>query len=791
MDGTTQPNPPLSGSVAPSLDLQIGGMSCASCVSKIEQALLAVPGVRGAHVNLVTKRASVELSRGAFAGALEDVRGEAVAAVVRAGFKVLDSALAAGVDPEAAEQRSLVRDLVVAATLTAPLLVIAMSHGAWAWTGSSTARAAQFVLATAVIAFPGRRFLRLAWHAARNRTADMNTLVALGIAAAWGYSTVALVAPGLFPGAAPSASHGHSAPRPPLYFEAAAAITTTVLLGRLLEARARRHLGDAVRGLHALVPRMARRRRSAGGTGEGAAFDEDVPLAALRPGDVLLVRPGERVPCDGVVIEGESAVDESLLTGESMPVDKRVGDEVVGGALNQSGALAVRIERTGEDTVVARIAAAVEAAQGSRAPIARLADRVSAVFVPVVLGLALLTFVTWLALGSGSDARFATALERAVAVLVIACPCALGLATPAAVAVGTGRGAELGVLFKGGAVLEAAARVDTVFLDKTGTLTEGKPVLVEVIAGEADGEDRILRLAAALERRSEHPLAAAIVAGALARGLDVPECEGFEALAGAGVDGSSEGTRVRVGKRTWLIEQGLDTSRFDARADERAQLGHTPVFIALESQVAGFVTVADQVRPDARALVKQLEAEGLRVVMLTGDRRGTAESIAHEVGITRVEAELTPQGKARLVTEAQAAGAHVAMVGDGVNDAAALAAADVGIALGGGTDVALAASDVALMGGDIAALGRALSLARATMVTIRRNLGWAFVYNLIGIPLAAGALVPWTATAGSPGWALSPMFASAAMSLSSVSVVLNSLTLARFGRTSKAHVRAK
>jgi Cu+-exporting ATPase len=769
---------------ADSVELELTGMTCASCVARIDKALRAVPGVAEANVNLATKRATVAVERGV-AGVVE-----LTAAIERAGYGVLaarvehaapatplrstkepngESRSAARADARASaaalreeadtsERNGLVRDVLLSAALTAPLLVLAMSHGAWPWTESTAGRWLQLALATLVVFGPGARFLALAWRALRARSADMHTLVSLGVLAAWGYSLVALVAPEAFP-------HTHGAV-PHLYFEAAATIVTFVLLGKLLEARARGHLGDAVRGLHALVPRTARLRVG--------KREEDVPLARLRPGDEVLVRPGERVPSDGVIVEGESAVDESLLSGESLPVEKHVGDEVVGGALNQSGALVVRIARTGEDTVLARIAAAVEDAQGSRAPIARLADQVSAVFVPVVLGIAVVTFVLWLALGGG-DAPFATALERAVAVLVIACPCALGLATPAAVAVGTGRGAELGVLFKGGGVIEAAARIDTVFVDKTGTLTEGRPALADVVALGATDEAQLLRFAAAVERSSEHPLARAIVTGAEAHGLDVPRATSFEATAGQGVEGHVEGTRVRVGTRAWLAAGGIDAAPLEARAEELARLGRTPVFVGLDGVLAGLVTLADRPAAGAADTVRALLADGLDVVMLTGDRRGTAEAVAREIGVTRVEAELRPEDKARLVAEARARGARVLMVGDGVNDAAALAAADVGVAMGEGTDIALAAADIALLGGGIRSLERALALARATLATIRRNLGWAFVYNVVGIPIAAGALAPWT------GWSLSPMFASAAMSLSSVSVLLSSLTLKRFG----------
>ncbi len=762
---------PPASPVTQTVELELAGMTCASCVARVQRALESVPGVAAADVNLVTQRATVRLD-----SASAD-RSQLAAAVERAGYSVLDApaaplqstAAAAPQRPvsareelESRERAELLRALALASALTAPVLALAMSHGAWAWAESEAGRWAQLALSTPVVFGPGARFLSAAWRAARHRAADMNTLVSVGALAAWGYSVVALTLPGLFP-------HSEHGVLPHLYFEAAATIVTFVLLGKLLEARARRQLGDAVRGLHQLTPAVARRRVQ--------GQDLDVPVGELAPGDEVLVRPGERVPSDGVVLSGASAVDESLLSGESLPVDKSAGDSVTGGTLNQSGALLVRIVRTGADTALARIAAAVEAAQGSRAPIARLADRVSAIFVPVVLAIAALTTLIGYALQPDAEG-FAAALERAVAVLVIACPCALGLATPAAVAVGAGRAAQLGVLFKGGAVLESAAHLDTVFLDKTGTLTLGKPELVDVIALAPTDEQRLLRLTAAVERSSEHPVARAIVEGALARGVRTGEVEQFASAAGRGVQGASEGVQVRAGAAAWLAEAGIDASPLAQRAQELAALGRTPVFVALDGVLAGMLTVADRVDPRAQRAVAELRASGLRVVMLTGDRRGTAESVAASVGIDELEAELLPEDKARIVAAERARGRRTAMVGDGVNDAPALALADVGIALGDGAHVAAAAADVTLLRGGIDALPKALGLARATLATIRRNLAWAFAYNVLGIPVAAGVFSHWT------GWSLSPMLASAAMSLSSVSVLASSLALRRFGRQS-------
>jgi len=749
------------------IDLAITGMTCAACVRRVEKAVRAVPGVTAATVNLVTQRATI-----AFAPVVTTQRA-LVEAIEQAGYGVLDApassapehrrgdrsdALAAA---EEREQRALRRDLAIAAILTVPLLALAMSHGAIPGTDGPAGRWAQLALATPIVFGPGRRFLRLAWAALRHRSADMNTLVSIGVLAAWGYSTVALALPGLFPHAA------HDAP-PHLYFEAAAAIITFVLLGKLLEARSRKRLSEAVRGLVSLVPKLARRIDADG-------VERDVPVERLAAGDRVRVRPGERIPSDGTVVAGASAVDESMLTGESLPVEKHVGSPVFGGTSNQSGALAIEVTRTGGDTALARIIEAVEQAQGSRAPIARLADRVSAFFVPIVIGLALVALVVWIAIDPSAEGA-AIAVERFVAVLVIACPCALGLATPAAVAVGTGRGAELGILVKGGAVLESASRVDLVLLDKTGTLTEGKPALTDVHDVSERGELELLALVAAVERQSEHPVAQAIAAGAVERGARVGEAREFTMAPGAGVEGVVGAARVRIGTSGWLAAAGISTAPLDAMADQLAARGRTPSFVAIDGELAGVVAIADRPAAEATRAIAELEAMGIEVAMVTGDRERTARAVAAELGIERVIAEVRPEDKARVVAEARARGRTVAMVGDGINDAPALAGADVGVAIGTGADIAVSAADVALLRGGIGALPRALRLARATLGTIRQNLFWAFVYNVLGIPIAAGALYPFT------GWLLSPVLASAAMSLSSVSVLTSSLRLRRFAR---------
>lgn len=744
------------------VELGVIGMTCAACVRRVDKAVRAVEGVRDANVNLVTHRATITVDGSvpvdALAGAIEKAGYEAVRPN---GTDDSDEARAKAIEEaEAREHRDLRRAFVLSVALSVPLLVVAMSHGVMAWTETTFGRWLQLALATPVVLGPGSRFFRLAWSAAKHRAADMNTLISIGTAAAWIYSTVAVVAPGLFP----HASHGRL---PHLYFEAAAAVVTFVLLGKMLEARARKRLSDAVRGLVALQPAMAHRLRD--------SIEEDVPVASLVTDDLVVVRPGERIPADGEVVRGSSAVDESMLTGESLPVDKGKGDKVFGGTLDQSGAFTFRVSTAGKGSALSRIVEAVEQAQGSKAPIARLADTVSGVFVPIVLALAVITFVVWTFLDPTADG-IAVAIERFVAVLVIACPCALGLATPAAVAVATGRGAELGILIKGGAALEAASRVDRVLLDKTGTLTTGKPTLMDVVDLTGEGEDALLALVASGERISEHPVARAVVDAATARGLELREADEFQSAAGQGVEAVVDGRRVRIGTSDWLRQSAIDTTALEARADRLASRGRTPFFVGIDGALAGLVAVADPASFHARTALAELGAMGISVAMVTGDRARTARAVGLELGIDDVISEVKPEDKARVVLEQRAKGRIVAMVGDGVNDAPALAGAHVGIAIGQGADIAVAAADIALIRGGIAALPSALRLGRATLRTIRQNLFWAFVYNVVGIPLAAGLLFPWT------GWQLSPVVASAAMSLSSLSVLTSSLRLRRFAK---------
>ncbi len=776
------------------LELPVLGMTCAACVRRVEKAAGAVAGVTRAEINLPLSRARIE---GAPGLSIEAV----VAAIRKAGYEVPDDALhpvaggagGGGLSPEAmaarvaGEQAALRRQLIFAWALTAPLLVIAMSHGRiWAGHGGMIAQA---LLGSGVVLGPGRRFFAAGWKALRQRAPDMNSLVALGCAASWGASLVEL-ARHLWFGAA----------MPELYFEAAAAILAFVLLGKWLEARARQRVTAAVSGLAALLPQKARRipgglpapsaerdpsalnpaaRGPAPDRGVGDGEEEEVDPAELAPPDLVRVRPGERFPADGTVMEGRSSADESLLTGESAAVAKEEGGAVYAGALNLEGALVVRVARSGAQTALGRIAAAVEAAQGEKAPIAQQADRLSAVFVPVVLGIAALTFAAWMLGGGGA----ALAVERFVAVLVIACPCALGLATPAAVAVATGRGAELGVLYKGGPALEAASQIDVVCLDKTGTLTAGAPALLEIAASSGIAEDEVLRAAASLEQASEHPLGKALVAAAKERGISLSSPSQVSVDAGGGISGVVAGQRVVVGNRAYVAAalrssgSESESASFDRWLARCASSGHTPLWLSRDGLLLGAFALAEPAVPEARAVVSALHSLGISVQMITGDTQAAASSVARAAGIDVIHAQIRPHEKARLVERARHGGhgGHkVAMVGDGVNDAVALAASDLGVAMGRGTEVAQAAAAVTLVRGGIAGLPIALSLARATLRTIRANLFWAFAYNAVGIPLAAGALAPLT------GWQLSPVFASAAMSLSSVSVLLSSLRLRRF-----------
>jgi P-type Cu+ transporter len=668
-----------------------------------------------------------------------------------------------GVGPDAPnpELADMTRRLVVSAILTAPLFVLGMAEMLPAAIAHDAARVGhpllQLALAAPVVLWGGWPFFVRGARSVANRALNMFTLIALGTGAAFLYSAAAALAPGLLPASA--AAHGGA---PALYFEAAAVIVTLVLVGQVLELRARAATGHALRALLDLAPKTARRIADGG--------EHDVPLEHVQPGDRLRVRPGEKVPVDGVVVEGQSAVDESMMTGEPAPVAKAAGAAVTGGTVNGTGGFVMEARRVGADTVLARIVALVAEAQRSRAPIQRLADRVSAWFVPAVIAVALATAALWALVGP--EPRLPHALTNAVAVLIVACPCALGLATPMSIMVAAGRGARAGVLVKDAAALEALASVDTLAIDKTGTLTEGRPRLVAVAAPEAD-EDEVLRLAAALETASEHPLAGAVVAGARARDLAIPSVSGFQSITGRGIVGTADGRAVAVGSRALLRDRGIATDALDPIVTPMGAAGQTAVFVAIDGVAAGILAIADPPKAHARRALDGLRAEGLRVVMLTGDTGATARAVAGPLGIDAVEAEVSPEGKADAIRRFRAEGRSVAMAGDGVNDAPALAAADVGIAMGGGTDVAIEAAGITLLKGDLRGLVRARRLATATLRNVRQNLFFAFAYNALGVPVAAGLLYPWT------GWLLSPMLASAAMSLSSVSVIANALRLRR------------
>jgi Cu+-exporting ATPase len=618
----------------------------------------------------------------------------------------------------------------------------------------------QLALTTPVVLWGGLPFFQRGLASLRTRL-NMFSLIALGTGAAWAYSTLATLAPDLFP----ASFRGHGG-EVAVYYEAAAVIVTLVLLGQVLELRARSRTGAAIRALLGLAPRTARRIGADG-------REEDVPLDAVRVGDRLRVRPGEKVPVDGVLLEGRSAVDESMVTGEALPVEKGPGERVIGATVNGSGSFVMSAERVGSETLLARIVQLVSEAQRSRAPIQRLADRVAAWFVPAVVAVAAATFAVWAL--AGPEPRLAHALVNAVAVLIIACPCALGLATPMSIMVASGRGAGVGVLFRDAEAIEVLRSVDTLVVDKTGTLTEGRPALAEVAPAEGFAEDELLRLAASLERGSEHPLAAALVRGAAERGVALAEADRFEARPGRGVVGAVLGREVALGNRALFAELGLALGALAERADALRSGGRTAAFVAVDGRAAGLVAVADPLKPSTAEAIRALHGEGLRIVMLTGDSRVTAEAVARELGLDEVVAEVLPEEKAAVVRRLQAEGRVVAMAGDGVNDAPALAQAQVGIAMGTGTDVALESAGVTLVKGDLRGIVRARRLSRATLRNIRQNLAFAFGYNALGVPVAAGVLYP------SFGLLLSPMIAAAAMSLSSVSVIGNALRLRRVG----------
>jgi Cu+-exporting ATPase len=735
-------------------DLPVTGMTCAGCVASVERVLAATPGVDRALVNLATEKATIVLDPSVVS------LPQLAASVRHAGYGLVlpEPGVKDAEEKERLKERATARNrFVTAAIFGVPVLALGMSHGAFAIPGE---RWIQLALTTVVMAGAGGGYFRRAWSALRHGTADMNSLVALGTGAAYLYSLIATIAPERV---APRSADHHT--MPPVYFEAAAGILVLVLLGKMLETGARAQTSGAIRKLARLQVRSARV------VVDGVEHERE--LDAIHVGDVLAVREGETVPLDGVVVDGGGSVNESMLTGESRPVTKSAGDELFGSTINGSGAFRMRVTRVGTDTVLQQIVRMVEDAQGSKAPVQRLADRVSAVFVPVVLVIALATFAAWMAFGP-KDTRFTLALVNAVAVLIIACPCAMGLATPTAVLVATGRGAELGILVKGGAALQAAARIDTIVFDKTGTLTLGRPAVTDIVAAQGFDESELLRVAAAAESGSRHPLAAAIVAEARRQGFGSPATSRFEAIAGSGVDAQVGGRAVLAGRAGWLEDAGIATAPLAERSHGIAAQGRTPILVAVDGILAGLIGVADPLREGAREAVSKLRAMGCTIVLLTGDRRETADAVARELGIERVVAEILPGGKVEEIARLRSGGRRIAMIGDGVNDAPALASADLGIALGTGSDVAIAASDITLVGSDPRTVAVSLELARRALLTIRQNLGWAFVYNVLGIPLAAGVLYP------STGWLLSPIVASAAMALSSVSVVANSLRLRRF-----------
>ena len=662
-----------------------------------------------------------------------------------------------------AELIDMTRRFWVAAALTTPVFILEMgAHLIPALHHLVPMRTSiwiQMILATPVVLWAGWPFFQRGWASLKTRNLNMFTLIAMGTGVAWAYSMVAALAPGLFP-AAFRAADGSVA----VYFEAAAVITTLVLLGQVLELRARERTSGAIKALLNLAPKTARRIADDGG-------EDEVALDLVVVGDRLRVRPGEKVPVDGVVEEGRSALDESMVTGESMPVTKSIDDKVIGGTINQSGALIIRTEKIGRDTMLARIVQMVADAQRSRAPIQRMADQVAGWFVPAVLLVAVIAFIAWGVWGP--EPRLAHGLVAAVAVLIIACPCALGLATPMSIMVGVGRGAGLGVLIKNAEALERMEKVDTLVVDKTGTLTEGKPAVTRIVAADGFDQDELLRIAAGVERASEHPLAMAIVEAATERDLDIPAVSDFDSPTGKGALGTIEGQRITLGNVRFLAEAGVDAAPMTAQADALRADGATAIFMGVDSRVAGVFAIADPIKPTTAEALAALRAHGLKVVMLTGDNRTTAEAVARQLGIDAVEADVLPDQKAEVVARLRQQGRVVAMAGDGVNDAPALATADVGIAMGPGADVAMESAGVTLLKGDLNGIVRARELSHATMANIRQNLFFAFIYNAAGVPVAAGLLYPFF------GILLSPMIAAAAMALSSVSVIANALRLNR------------
>ncbi|BAY35472.1 cation-transporting ATPase (plasmid) [Nostoc carneum NIES-2107] len=742
--------------------LKLRGMSCASCAKSIEEAISSVPGVNECSVNFGAEQATVEYDpRTTDVQTIQD----AVDGAGYSAYPLQEQNLMAGEDDaektaRLRESRYLLRKVIVAGAIGAVLVIGSLPmmlglnlpfiptwlHNSWV----------QMVLTTPALFWCGADFFKNAWKALKRHAATMDTLVALGTGAAYTYSLFATAFPSFF------VAQGL---KPDVYYEAAVVIIALILLGRWLENRAKGQTSEAIRKLVGLQAKTARLIRN--------GREVDVPIEQVQIGDVVLVRPGEKVPVDGEVVEGTSTVDEAMVTGESVPTKKQPGDEVIGATINKTGSFKFRATRVGKDTVLAQIVQLVQQAQGSKAPIQRLADQVTGWFVPAVIAIAILTFIIWYNIMG----NVTLALITTVGVLIIACPCALGLATPTSVMVGTGKGAENGILIKGAESLELAHQIQTIVLDKTGTITQGKPTVTDFVTvnGTLNGNEiKLIQLAASVERNSEHPLAEAVVRYAQSQEVTLADVRDFEAVAGSGVQGIVSNRLVQIGTQRWLEELGIDTQALQQDKERLEYLGKTAVWLAVDGQIKGVMGIADAIKPTSTQAVKALQKLGLEVVMLTGDNRRTAESIAREVGIKRVLAEVRPDQKATTVQALQAEGKIVAMVGDGINDAPALAQADVGIAIGTGTDVAIAASDITLISGDLQGIVTAIQLSRATIRNIRQNLFFAFIYNVAGILIAAGILFPIF------GWLLNPIIAGAAMAFSSVSVVTNALRLRNF-----------
>jgi len=755
--------PPQPG--AETAQLAIAGMHCASCVARVERELERVPGVVSASVSLAAEEARVQCAPGTVTPeALEQ-------AVQRAGYTArpkteqpAEDDLARQDRDREREYRALMRKFWFSTAVAIPVLVLSntmlvpglkeiswLEKGSdglnWIWRGLA-------LLTLPVLVWAASQFYVGAWQALKHRAANMHTLIATGISAAYLYSLVAVIDPAIFP----------EEKYAEVYFDVVAVVTALVVLGLALELKAKGRSSEAIRKLVGLQAKTARVVR------DGAELD--IPVDEVVVGDVVAVRPGEKVPVDGVIVSGESSLDESMVTGESLPVDKAVDDEVIGATINKTGAFRFRATKVGKDTALASIVRMVGDAQATKLPIQRLVDQVAGVFVPAVIIVAIASFVVWYDLGP--TPAFSYAVIVAVTVLIIACPCALGLATPTSLTVGMGKGAEHGVLFRGGDALQAARRMDTVVLDKTGTITHGKPALTDVIAATGFQDAEVLAFAAAIERNSEHPLAQAIVDGALARGLDLAVTEGFSAIPGHGVEAEVDGRSVLLGNRKLMTDRAVVAGDLDSAAAALAADGKTPMYLALDGSLAGLVAVADTIKPDSAAAIARLRELGLQVAMITGDNTATAEAIARQVGVDRVLAEVLPEDKAHEVHKLQLEGRRVGMVGDGINDAPALTQADVGFAIGSGTDVAIEASDVTLVGGSLNGVVTAIEISRATIRNVKQNLVGAFVYNSAGLPIAAGVLYPLT------GLLLSPLIASVAMAFSSVTVVSNANRLRRW-----------